>query len=63
MTNKERLEFAKYLERNTPEDFSIPGKYLNRDVFITVKHEKCGKMFGIQARNITPDLKCPHCGE
>lgn len=63
MSNKERLEFTKYLERNTPEGFSIPGKYLNRDVFITVKHEECGKMFGVQARNITLDLTCPHCGK
>lgn len=58
---KSQLDFEKEIDLITKGEYCVVGKYTGNKKPISVKHNKCGRVFETQANIIKRGSGCPYC--
>lgn len=53
--------FKKALNEQLGSQFEVIGKYLNEDIFITIKHHNCNNTFSETPKRVKNNPICPYC--
>lgn len=51
----------KFFDLLKKENYTLLSKYTSSKHYVTLKHEKCGKVYEVEPENFIADRRCPSC--